>query len=75
MKSVDFVTLSWNNYNHEHVKLLRIVVSYFQGYSFDILINNEILTFVEISGEAINIIAVQMMKAVANYELDTKIVR
>ena len=51
LKSVDFVTVSYDTSNHKHIKLLPIVVRYFQGYNFEAPINNKILIFVEISGE------------------------
>jgi hypothetical protein len=74
LKSADIVTVSWNAYNHDHMMLLHIVVSYFQGYGFDTMINNEILTFVEVSGEPVNIVSARMMKAVASYDLGTKVI-
>jgi len=52
LKSSDSVTVSCNACNHEHMKLLHIAVSLCQGYGFDTPTNNEIFTFVEISGEA-----------------------
>jgi len=52
LKSSDFVTVSCSSCNHEHMKLLHIAVSLYQGYGFDTPINNEVFTFVEISGEA-----------------------
>ena len=74
LKSVDFVTVSCDTSNHKHIKLLPIVVRYFQGYNFKAPINNKILTVVEMSGETADIISAQIMKAIGSYELDTKVV-
>ena len=66
--------VSCDTSNHKHIKLLLIVVRYFQGYNFEAPINNKILSFVEISGETADVISAQIMKAIGSYELDTKVV-
>jgi hypothetical protein len=40
----------------------------------EIPVKNKLLTFVEISGETLDIISAQVMKAAASYDLDTKVV-
>ena len=74
LKSVDFVTVFCDTSNNKHIKLLPIVVLYFQGYNFEAPINNKIFTVVEISGETADIMSAQIMKAIGSYELDTKFV-
>jgi hypothetical protein len=38
------------------------------------MVKNKLLTFVEISGETADIISMQVMKAITNYGLETKVV-
>jgi hypothetical protein len=51
--------------------LFRYVTS---GVGLEIPVKNKLLTFVEISGETLDVISAQVMKAVASYDLDTKVV-
>lgn len=74
LKNVDFVTLSCDTSNHKYLKLLPITVRYFDGYNMHAPINNKVLTFVEISGETADIISSEIMKTIASYELDTKVI-
>jgi hypothetical protein len=66
--------VSCDTSNHKHVKQLPILVCYFQAYDLEILVKNKLLIFVEISGKISDIIYMQMMKAIANYDIETKIV-
>jgi hypothetical protein len=68
----EIFTASFDISDHKHVKLLPILVRYFQGYDLENPAKNELLTFVKISGETVDIISMQMMKAVANYDLRDK---
>jgi hypothetical protein len=56
------------------VKQLQILVCYFQAYDLENVVKNKLLTFVEISGETADIISMQVMKAITNYGLETKVV-
>jgi hypothetical protein len=59
------------------VKQLPVLVCYFQAYDLENPVKDKLLTFVEISGETADklLISVQVMKAIATYDLETKIVR
>jgi hypothetical protein len=56
------------------VKQLQILVCYFQAYDLENMMNNKLFTFVEVSGETTDIISMQVLKAIANYGLEAKVV-
>jgi hypothetical protein len=70
----NFVTVSHDPSNHKHVKQLPILVQYFQACDLENSAKNKLLTFVEISRETADIAPMQVMKAIANYDLGTKVV-
>jgi hypothetical protein len=74
LKSVNFVTVSCDTSHLKHMKLLLILVYYCQVCELETPVKNKFLTFVEISGENGDTISTQMMKAVASYGKDTKVV-
>jgi hypothetical protein len=73
-KSAKFVTLSCDTPNHKHVKQLPTSVRYFQAYDLENPLKNKLLTSVEISRETPDIITMEVMKAIANYGLENKVV-
>jgi hypothetical protein len=74
LKCVNSVTVSCVNSNYKHMKQLPILVPYFQADGLESPVKSELLTFVEISRETADIIYVQVMKAVADYDLETTLV-
>jgi hypothetical protein len=62
LKYVNFVMVSCDTSNHNHVKQFPILVRYFQAYDLENPAKNKFLTFVGISGETADIISMQMMK-------------
>jgi tricorn protease-like protein len=66
--------MSYDTSNPKPMKQLPISVCYFQEYDSENPAKNKVLTFVEISGETHYIMSMQMMKAIANYDLETKVV-
>jgi hypothetical protein len=75
LKYVNFVTVSCDISNHKHLKQLPILVRYFQAYDLGNQLKIEIFTFVEISRETTDIISMQLMNAIANYDLETEVIR
>jgi hypothetical protein len=57
------------------MKHLLILVSNFQAYNLKNPVMNKLLTFVDISGETAYIISTHVMKAIANYDLETEAIR
>jgi hypothetical protein len=53
---------------------LPIFVRYFQTYDLKNPAKNKLLTFVEISGETVHMISMQVMKAIDNYNLEKTVV-
>jgi hypothetical protein len=64
----ELFTVSYDISNHKPVKQFRILVHYFQGYDLENQVKHELMTFVEISGETANIIFMEVMEAVSNYD-------
>jgi hypothetical protein len=54
------------------MKQLPVSGRYFQAYDLENRVNNKLLTLVEISGETADIIFMQVMKSMANYDLEAK---
>lgn len=71
--STELHTTSYDISNYEHVKRLPILVSYLQVYNLETPVKNGLLSFVENSGETADI-STHVMKATANYYLDTKVI-
>jgi hypothetical protein len=71
---MNFVTVSYDTSNHTHVKQLPILVRYFKAYDLENRVKNKLLPLVEISPETADIISMQVMKAIANYDLEAKAV-
>jgi hypothetical protein len=72
LKHVNSVTLSCDASNHKHVKQLPILVHYFQTHDLENPAKKKLFTPVEISRETADIISVQVIKAIANYNLRGK---
>jgi hypothetical protein len=60
--------------NHKYTTLLSIV-RYFQGYNLETPVYNRILILAEISVETVDLIPAWIVRAVARYGLDAKVVR
>jgi hypothetical protein len=56
------------------VKPLPLLVRYIQAYGLENLVKNKLFTFVEISGETADIISMEVIKAIGNYDTESKVV-
>jgi hypothetical protein len=74
LKYVNSVTVSCDTSNHKHVKLPPVSVRYFHAYDLETPVKNKLLTFVEISEDIADMLSMQVMKAISNYDLETKVV-
>jgi hypothetical protein len=57
------------------IRQLPNSVRYSQAYDLENTVKNKLLTFVEMSEETADIISMQTIKAIDNYDLETKVVR
>ncbi|XP_071038982.1 uncharacterized protein [Parasteatoda tepidariorum] len=72
LQSVQFVTISYDTSNHNHVKLLPILVRYFQWDCAKDPINNKLVSLNEIKGETVKILSSEILNALFEFQLKDK---
>ncbi|KAL7406482.1 hypothetical protein ABVT39_020149 [Epinephelus coioides] len=74
LDQVEFVSLSIDSSNHEHVKLLPIMVRYCKANDGNMSIETKLLDFVELKGEKAEELAAEIMVVTEKFSLENKVV-
>jgi hypothetical protein len=74
LKSVNFETVSCHTSNHKNAKQLPVFLRYFRAYDLEDAVKNRFLTLGKTSGVSADIISMHVMKAIDNYDSQTKVV-